>query len=639
MVNKRNWAAPGFTVLTLLALSACAGGGGGGGNGGVGGSPSTASGSGGGSPPPPPDFEVPNIYAAYGDEQPNQLENLLVFGDSYSDTERFSFDIWSEKLTDGIGGSSVESYAKGGAFAGPTNNYPGDDGNTIETQVDNWLATTPSFGGGDLTVFYAGYNDINVPKAAGEPISNQTALGRSADHLEDQIQRVIDAGATGGDRRVFVARVHEWTDIPKENTNPANFKAGFTDIWNDRIDQIANANDKIVAVDLNTVFRRIHDNPGDYGFTNVTTPDAANAGPGGTALYHDTVHFGERGQEIIAEVFNHYLTRGWDWANLLQAGSATAEERTLEINQGLQTSLAQLQADERLGFSSFFVGDREAQYAANLTDDASYDPARSGFRQLALSQEQDSGVGLNYAFDDDTMMGFVLSNNRQDLTDEQGNRSADIGYDSDAVSFYVNHEIEGFGLRTLVSYSNDSHDIRNYDDFVGQSDRATASGRTITLSQTASYPTHIGGAWWMPWLNVTHTDQKLDSFSVSNPYTSDVTYSSGGVADTLATIGFDMNADPIWLDRHNSVEFTASLTYTQSLLQEDYEVTMTEGAFSNVSQTDVIEREDVRQLGLRVGASFALGEDLSLSAGYLATQNLEASELDQSVQLRLGYSF
>ncbi|MEO1017033.1 MAG: SGNH/GDSL hydrolase family protein, partial [Pseudomonadota bacterium] len=308
MVNKRNWAAPGFTVLALLALSACAGGGGGG-NGGGGGTstaPSTAAGSGGGGgTPPPPDFEVPNIYAAYDDEQPNELDKLLVFGDSYSDTERFDFDIWSEKLTDGIDGSTIESYAKGGAFAGPTNNYPGQDGNTIETQVDNWLATTPSFSGSDLTVFYAGYNDINVPKAEGEAISNQTALDRSADHLEDQIDRVIAQGAIDGDRRIFVTRVHEWTDTPKENVKDDNFKAGFTDFWNGRIDDIANSNDNIVAVDLNTVFRRIHDDPGAYGFTNVTTADPGNAGPGGTALYHDTVHFGERGQEIIAEVYNH----------------------------------------------------------------------------------------------------------------------------------------------------------------------------------------------------------------------------------------------------------------------------------------------------------------------------------------------
>src|SRR5687768_11679939 len=84
MATKRPWAAPGFTVLALLALSACSGGGGSSGS--PGGTPVS---SGGDSvspppPPPPPPVAAANPYAADGDTQASKLGNLAVFGDSYS---------------------------------------------------------------------------------------------------------------------------------------------------------------------------------------------------------------------------------------------------------------------------------------------------------------------------------------------------------------------------------------------------------------------------------------------------------------------------------------------------------------------------------------------------------------------------
>ena len=71
-----------------------------------------------------------------------------------------------------------------------------------------------------------------------------------------------------------------------------------------------------MALDLFTAMECVFNQPADFGLTNViqARPQGADA-----AKYlfdlNDDIHFGQRGQELIRQVMQYYLTRGWDWSN------------------------------------------------------------------------------------------------------------------------------------------------------------------------------------------------------------------------------------------------------------------------------------------------------------------------------------
>ena len=196
---------PGFTVLALLALSACGGAGGGGATS----TPTTGTspnggGSSGGSPKnpnstedpkrPAPTFAVPNPYASTLEGRPEGIERLIVFGDSYSDlqTERFCRNsanepcfgreaMWPVLLSPDAAQDSYV-YAKSGASASNVGVFPTSPGNTIEAQVNKFNPEAATFGDRDLTVVYAGYNDINrLSDPLGQSLIDLKGTGRPAD--------------------------------------------------------------------------------------------------------------------------------------------------------------------------------------------------------------------------------------------------------------------------------------------------------------------------------------------------------------------------------------------------------------------------------------------------------------------------
>ena len=64
------------------------------------------------------------------------------------------------------------------------------------------------------------------------------------------------------------------------------------------------------------VFEQLFVDPIAYGFANVWTPDPARTAT--TALFWGPRHFGERGYELIAEVYRHHLTWGRDRDDVLE---------------------------------------------------------------------------------------------------------------------------------------------------------------------------------------------------------------------------------------------------------------------------------------------------------------------------------
>ena len=178
--------------------------------------------------------------------------------------------------------------------------------------------------------------------------SQDLAAGRAG--YRAGIDRLVAAGAAGSDRKLFVTLLTDWTRSPGISSD---FR-GRVDDWNGFVSGIANGNDNIIAVDLFTVFEKIYDDPGRFGFTNVSTADAGRSST--DALFFDQLHFGDRGQDIIARVYRHYLTRAWDWANTLDSGGSSARQLNRDIDNGLLVlGLDDTTADRPLGLSHLRV--------------------------------------------------------------------------------------------------------------------------------------------------------------------------------------------------------------------------------------------------------------------------------------------
>jgi phospholipase/lecithinase/hemolysin len=619
---RHAWAAPGFSALALLALSGCFGGGGGGNGGSPGGTPSS-----------PPSAPVVNPYAADGDSTPSQLGNLVVFGDSYSNPNqnvRPGVTVWPFRM----GADTVDIYTKGGASARDENvgwlfNGTGNADNTFKNQVDRWAADAVPQKSNDLTVAFFGYNDI---MEAGNDLSVSLA------DYGTQVDRLIDGGVTAGDRKLFVTLVHDWSQVPRELAavaGGAESKQGRVDQFNQGVVDLANSRKDVIAVDLRTVFDRIAADPAKYGLTNLTTADAANSST--TALYFDDQHFGNRGQDIIAQVFTYYLTRGWSWANSLAAGSEATARLQQDIDDGLVASLDQQSPEARLGFSSFVVGDAGPHAAALTQDEVATDVARGHFAATRLMEDRDSGVGLNYALDQGTMLGVVISNYRGTAESSAPLATSQAAVESDAVSIYLRNRVAGFDLATTASFSDDRHQKLDHDELVGVTSESSFGGRTSSFATTASRSLRAGPGWLQPWVNLTHSVQQVDGFTQSNPYVSDVHFSGAEVNDTLMSVGLGGRLDPLPVGEEGWLTLTGGLSYAHGLAQGDYRVSMREEATGFV-QDETIERDPTRTVGLRLGADLAMGERFSFDAAYALGQQL-GGEASHDVTARLNYRF
>jgi lysophospholipase L1-like esterase len=208
-----------------------------------------------------------------------------------------------------------------GATAGT---YPGST-NDFATQVAKWLASPRSFGGRDLTVVYFGHNDLEKSAdPTGADLSGAMADYRAA------LQRVLAAGAAGGSRRVLLVMPHDWGRSPYYVANGGSaVLRQRTQAWNALVAAEARQSSytRLVAVDLFTAMECVFEQPARFGLTNVTAPRPSGGDPQQYLYdYNDRFHFGPRGQALIRQVVQYYLTQGWDWSNTYK-DPATARRR------------------------------------------------------------------------------------------------------------------------------------------------------------------------------------------------------------------------------------------------------------------------------------------------------------------------
>ena len=115
--------------------------------------------------------------------------------------------------------------------------------------------------------------------------------------------------------------------------------------------------------------------------------------------------------------------------------------------------------------------------------------------------------------------------------------------------------------------------------------------------------------------------QEVDGFTMSNPYVSDVSYSAAEVGETEAAVGLDARSRPLALGDDASLVLSGGVSYTHSLARDDYEVQIREQEVDGFTQRETVERPELRQVGLNLGAQLGVGESLTLGAGLALTHD------------------
>ena len=568
---------------------------------------------------------VANPYSSSGGSSLGEVHvnTMRVFGDSYSDpnfTNSIGTINWATQMQGRGTVTKSDIYALGGARA----SY--GEARAFDKQIDNWKNRGSAIADRDLTVVYLGHNDMG---RNGSPDNNLTNAKKG---YSDGVARLIAAGAAADNRRLFVTQLHDWGRGPGVSSLASQQVIG----WNNYIASVANATPNVIAVDMYTVFQRVFNEPGKFGFNNVSTADASRSAT--DTLYHDATHFGNRGQDIITRVYQHYLTRGWDWANSVSAGADSAGRINQDIDNGtLVLSMAE-QKTLQPGFRLLPLGLREG--------DAFQFNARNSrvFQPFAQTPQGSAPTGL--AFDmrvgsadnaQSSRMGIAVFQQDQAKylsTTEMRNSKQ---YTSDAVSLYWNKPVSGWVMSSQVSHLDLSFSSHAQDGLVRRTLENRQRGSTWSFENKMRYPMRGDFFSVTPWVSLTNQSHSLDPALTSTLYTTDVLFSSNRVNEWLSGIGVDLQTDPISLSGQRKLRFGGSLHHTSSLSRDTVTVSMRESGSPNVVQREIFPLSKVERTQLGLQATMDVARHLQFSATYGA--QLQDVRKTQSVVFKANLRF
>ena len=148
-------------------------------------------------------FAVSNPYATSTSPTDLTIRKLFVFGDSYSRAGRKPFHNWAEQLRFDVvnpqtklpGARALVDSAVGAATGGIYPSFTND----FAHQATSWLAVKRTFDPHDITIVYFGYNDFNR-----STLTTGTDLAKAATDFKGVLQRLINAGVGGSNRRILL---------------------------------------------------------------------------------------------------------------------------------------------------------------------------------------------------------------------------------------------------------------------------------------------------------------------------------------------------------------------------------------------------------------------------------------------------
>lgn len=577
----------------------------------------------------PPGALAGNPFAAPGATSFNQVKvkTLRVFGDSYSAldfTETRGTINWATELQNRGRAERVDNYAIGGAGAAKGTST------AFDRQVNSALTGNNPIGDGDLAVVYLGYNDIGIN-------GSQDNLRRARAGYFDSLNTLVNAGASSGNNRIFVTQIHDWSRNPRNDPRTA----GQVVAWNNFVAEQANARLNVVAVDLFTVFNRIYDDPGRFGFVNVTTRDYARSFV--DALYLDLQHFGNLGQNVISRTFEHYLTRGWEWASTVNAGA----EAALRLNQDIDNQVLLFRhtggSASRSGFAVHALGGlqneayRPARYEmfpgstnparADLTGKLNFTDSDTRGVALSFQPEQHFGTGAN-------RLGLAINTSHTPRYFNERNTPLSQKSDFNATTMFWHKAVRGFDFTTQATFLRTKFDSYKYDDLLDLRVANAGAGSTWSFEQRLRHSTRQGNMTLSPWISLTHLVHKLDAQTAQSIYTTDVQYSASKSSEWLSGVGLDLRSDPIDLGKRRSLTLGAGISHLVSLKRDAMGVAMQEtggfGAFGAV-QREVFNRPKINRTQFGLNAAVSLAPNFNVQAFYAT----DAGDLKQGQRVSL----
>ena len=269
--------------------------------------------------------------------------------------------------------TAIAGYAVSGATAA-AKAQPDGTKRTFASRSTKWIgAGEPRAAGGHLVYF--GYNDIN----------SFASLADSKTAYKNSVAKLVTKGVNQGERRMFLFLVHDWGKNPAQKGDPQGVYRLRTQEWNARWRRWPGSTPaRTWSRSTSTTFENAFANPAAYGLTNVKTVDTFKSNS--TALFADDNHFGEKGQDIIQQVFLGYATRGATWASQARGELATTAQARQRHRPGHRAGHRRAAAEQQLGFNAFAVGDlAQASLAPDAAAEADVAGRASSRRSIPTS--------------------------------------------------------------------------------------------------------------------------------------------------------------------------------------------------------------------------------------------------------------
>ncbi len=546
---------------------------------------------------------TPNPFSADGSGGSDnvRVNTLRAFGDSYT-AEDYSqatgVSNWTSQLSGMVPIGSVQNYAVGGAKA-KSGEY-----HSFANQISNWEQRSSGITNQDLTVVYFGYNDIGDGNTA-------SSYAQSRADYQQGVDRLVAQGAASNNNRIFVTRIHDWSKNP--GTNPDT--SGAVKDWVNFVAGVANANPNILAVDLYTVFNRVYKDPARFGLSNVT--DANTARSNSDYLYYDSIHFGNKGQEIIARTYRHYLTRAWNWANALSAGRSAASELNQDINRNVLS----------LNNSASVEAHKNFRLVPLLSSSLRPGPSQPGENPsfgLAFDVKTSSKDGLN-----DGRMGLAL-NSADKRFDKINGEQLSSALRSQSAALYWMQPQGAFHYSAQLSNSQHRVTQSGHDELLVRSINNQRNGQTWSLEGALRYTLEAGTTRLTPWMSINQQRSSLNSGKDQSIYTTDVQYSKINANHVLGSVGLDFASRPIHWGGHTQITWGGGIAHQQTLKQNNIQVTLKEDIYGDTSFSEVLVNPRVSKTQLSLSTQADINKRLRLQATWSVDP---AKQQDQTLNI------
>ena len=465
-----------------------------------------------------------------------QVDRIVVFGDSYADDDNF-FGLAGIAPASTViyptgrfsGGTNyvdtlgeilqvpIDNFAIGGARADNTNqNNPFNWGFTYEvdqflnvgTQSAVFPATTAPFSEGDLLAISIGGNDArNYQLTGGTLAGAPAAAGVAAAAAIGNLNRLV---AGGPPTISFLAG--DTGRLPEIAASPsgAAIRSSFSSTFNTTLQQTLAgyaANGVIVHyLDLNTMLDNIIANPTAYGITNgLVCPTFVPATPAsstcivnssGYLFYGDALHLTSGGFDIVARYIDAQLTAPLTLQAPSEAGMNVGQQFGRTLTSRLDLS-APRDGDMPEGMHAYIVGDA---YSRSIDGSRGNQPFDSD--SVGITAGADYGFGSG-------VVGLAVNYSKP--KSNFGTGAADVKSDSVQLGAYAGFGFGGAFAQGYVGYGWDNHDIDRRG--VVENMSASPDGNHWIAGAKAGYLMTIGDVRLGPIAGLDYARVRVDGYT------------------------------------------------------------------------------------------------------------------------------